>query len=120
MDVQRAAAVLDDVQSARDEWASPSRAEASVEPAPPPAAGRDLASLVASPGFVLLSIALAWACTTLTAVTFMIAALSPDDRVVVTVNDYGEMPIEIVAVGAVWLTVTLTFTVLWWKFWNRG
>ncbi len=78
-----------------------------------------LTSLARGQVFALVSVGVAWACTTVTAVTFGMAAMSPGNRVTVAVNDYGEMPVETIVLGAAWVIVTLNFSVLWWKLWNR-
>ena len=68
----------------------------------------------------LIATSLAWAYTSMLALTFAVAALSPGHRVLVTVNEYGEMGVEAVVLAVTWAVVSLNTLLLWKHAWGRA
>lgn len=63
--------------------------------------------------FNLLSIMLSWALMSLLFVMFYFACFSPSNQLLITVNEYGEMRVEAVLFGLIWVMTTLNLILIW-------
>lgn len=72
-----------------------------------------MVKLLGSPWYTTFCLSLAWALSTLMVGVFAIAAVSQDHRIVVTVNQYHEMLVEVVLFGVAWLLITANLVALW-------
>lgn len=63
--------------------------------------------------FNLLSVMLSWALMSLLFAMFYVACFSPQNRIQITVNDYGEMRIEAVLFAFIWIMTTINLILIW-------
>ena len=54
-----------------------------------------------------------WAFTSLLSVMFLTALLNPEHQLLIDVNAYGEMGIEIVIFGIIWIATTTNMALTW-------
>lgn len=63
--------------------------------------------------FNLMSVMLSWALMSLLFVMFYFACFNPNNQLLITVNDYGEMRVEAVLFAFIWIMTTINLILIW-------